>query len=152
MVDDQWNEIKEINEAFMKGVIQRQLENAFTKEELEMLIERKEESLRSTLLPFQLDRLNQIAAQVRIRWKGYATALTTSPISDQLKITANQKKRIEDRETKIRAKLAREIDKLKKKAANQAKDATLKELTATQRNAFNTIVGEKFDFEKSQNE
>lgn len=114
----------------------REIRNARTNE--------RTEQLSDILLPFQVDRLNQIAAQASAR--GGARALINGSLAQKLGITETQRSRIE-----VKAgELAEELDAKIAKLRNQMQEEILSELDPDQRAQYRTIMGEKFTFEEKQ--
>ena len=114
----------------------REIRNARTNE--------RTEQLSDILLPFQVDRLNQIAAQASAR--GGARSLINGSLAQKLGITETQRSRIE---VKVE-ELSKELDAKIAKLRNQMQEEILSELDPEQRAQYRTIMGEKFTFEEKQ--
>ncbi len=100
--------------------------------------------LNEILLPFQMDRLNQIAAQASAQ--GGTRSLVRGNLAEKLKITDDQKKRIEEKAVELQKKLDEKIAKLRE----QMQAELLAELTPEQRDQYKQLMGETFTFEQQQ--
>lgn len=134
---------RELREAELEGLSEteqeerrRELRTAKTKE--------RTDQLREILLPFQMDRLNQIAAQASAQ--GGARSLINGSLADQLEITESQKSRLQEKAEELQNELNEKVAELR----YQLQEELLAELDPDQRAKYRTIMGDKFTFEEKQ--
>ena len=108
------------------------------------LKKKTEKQKKEVLLPHQIERLEQIAAQVHIRDAGYGAAIVHPKTAKLLGISDVQKSRIIKRSNEIAEELKKEIDKLKEKARKDL----LSELTPKQRKTLKGITGEELELKR----
>lgn len=136
---------EELREMKMAGVtkqeILRRRDNLITRLEDEKKDLQKD--LFEILLPHQVTRLNQLAAQIANREaakKGKTnTGLLTPEMKDYLDIDDQQAERIKQRTSEIQKELAEKIRKLNE----QAIEEQLKELTPSQREKYLKLMGKR---------
>ncbi len=97
--------------------------------------------MREILLPHQLDRLNQVSLQMRMKGQGDMESLTGQELAEALGISDEQKERIRRRAAELKTEMEQEIEKLKKKARKEL----LRELTPEQRARLEKMLGSEFD-------
>ncbi len=152
MVDYQYDEIKKLNDA-IQNRISEQLRSIDLKNPKDLassvrkITRSVEEAFEGVLLPHQLGRLRQLSMQNQMRRRSIVDVLTTDPLATKLKITDEQKKDLKRAEKEIEDELAREIAELRKKARKKL----LSNLSRTQRNKLEEIVGDDFQFSNSSN-
>ena len=113
---------------------------AAMREAMQQFRDKKQQRIREILLPHQLERLNQISVQTRIRNQGESKALMSKRIADELGIDDEQKERLKRRSEEIKAHLQEKIARLKE----EARQELLQELTPEQRTRFEAMKGESF--------
>ena len=102
--------------------------------------------LQATLLPHQMDRLRQIAAQSQLRRRNLVEILTSEPMKSRLEITDNQADELKDAEQEIREDLEKQIAKLRE----QARERLLSKLKPGQQKQVEEIFGEAFEFQQAE--
>ncbi len=93
------------------------------------------------LLPHQVERLQQVARQVRLQRRGTANGLIGSDLADELGLTDEQKEKLKERAKEIEAELQQEILRLRKKA----EEKILGELTPAQQAKLEQLLGKQID-------
>lgn len=109
------------------------------------ITEEHQDRMEKLLLPHQLDRLKQIALQRYLQQTGEANALTSQQLAEELGITPEQQERLKRRSEEISKTLKEKIEDLKQKAQEEL----LRELTPSQRQQFKEMVGQKYEFQTS---
>ena len=99
---------------------------------------------KSLLLPQQVTRLRQLAAQFQLRRRTLVDILTTDPLRSKLEISKEQEDALRKAEKEIEEELAREIAELR----SRGRDKLLSKLKRTQREQVEEIFGDAFEFSK----
>ena len=149
MVDSQYEEIREVNARIQKSLAGQIRNIDFSKgsnvsHQLKALQSSANKELEAALLPHQLDRLNQIAAQSQLRTQSLARLLTSEPIKSQLDISDEQKSDLIQAEKEIERELQEKIDELQKKA----REKLLGKLKRKQQEKVKNLFGDTFEFGK----
>jgi hypothetical protein len=100
--------------------------------------------IEKVILPFQFERLRQIAYQVQMRRQSVVDVLTTDPLATELGLTDQQKGELREKAREINDELAREIAKLRSKA----KQKLFSHLRQDQQRKLSAIVGAEFDYQE----
>lgn len=150
MVDEQYEELQKLNADVQKRAAEqiRGLDFSDSQglvEQLQKIRRDARRDLESLFIPEQLQRLEQIRNQSRLRGQSLVDLLTSDPLRDQLEITEAQEKELREEEDEIREEMEREIAKLRKKA----RERLLSKLDTRQRDQVDEIFGESFEFAKS---
>ena len=156
LLDEQKEKLQELLEEF--GQIRRQVgEDMKERWEAANAEERKElgkeywgrieegrleivEQLKANLLPHQIDRLEQLSAQRMMgEGKGRESAgLLTDQMVDYLDISAEQKRRIEEKSAELKKEVTKKIQQI----LEDAKKELLDELSAEQKGKYEKLVGD----------
>jgi Spy/CpxP family protein refolding chaperone len=99
-----------------------------------------EKKLDGVLLPHQLERLKQIDLQNKIRQRG-ASALTSGDVADALKLTDDQRDKLEKRAAEVQDELQTKIRELQADARKKMIDV----LTPDQQAQLQKLMGDNFD-------
>lgn len=151
LVDDQLKQIDEINAEFREkmkekmsglsaedGKLQPGLAMQFASF-INDIQKQQEERIASVLLPDQLDRLKQVSRQTKMSRLGTDQALTKH-LAEELGITPDQKKRIQEKSKRLKKDLEEKIAALRAKA----KEELLQELSKEQRGKLEELLGDEF--------
>ena len=146
MVDDQYQELKELNAQIQQRMAEqiRNLDLTDTENlasRLNELREQAQRELNSLLLPHQIDRLRQIRLQNQLRHRNLIDVLCSHPLKSLLHISDSQARELRKDEKQIQEELEREIAKLRE----QARDRLLSRLKAGQRSELKEMLGESFE-------
>lgn len=104
--------------------------------------EQSEKELQATLLPHQMERLHQIAAQSQLRRRSLIDVITSDPLKTRLKINDVQSDELKTAEKEIEKDLEEQIAKLRE----QARKRLLSKLKLGQRKQVEEIFGDIFEF------
>ena len=99
-----------------------------------------ETGLNDILLPQQRDRLNQIRFQMSSRG---TSGLTSDRAVEQLGLSDDQVKKLQERAEKLRTELREKLQQLEK----EAREELLEVLTPEQRKKYEDLVGEPFELQ-----
>lgn len=147
MVDDQFEDLKQANEEIQRRAVEqlRELDlsdiNSAT-EQILAIRDQSEKELQETLLPHQMKRLRQLAAQNELRRRSLVDILTSEPMKSEFEISDKQSVRLRKSEKEIEAELERQIVELRKKA----KEKLLNNLKSNQREQVEDWLGDSFEF------
>lgn len=150
MVDSQYEEIQQANARIQKNLAEQIRGMDFTEgnelaEQIKQLRFNANKELEAALLPHQISRLQQIAAQSRLRFQSLGQLLTSEPVKSQLEISETQKSELLQSEKEIEQELQEQIAQLRRNARNKL----LATLNTKQRKKANELLGEEFQFKKS---
>jgi hypothetical protein len=112
--------------------------------------EETEKKVRQILLPHQINRLKQIALQMKLASAGYgsAYALTTdSDVADELEISEEQKAELRDKEKELQAEIRTKTQEFYKQLNEEAREKLLSVLTPAQRQKLDRLIGDKFEWQ-----
>jgi hypothetical protein len=147
MVDDQYEQLKELNESIQSKSAQQfraiDFSSADWMEQLAEIRKQTNSELDSLLLPHQIDRLKQIRLHSELRRRSFVEILTNDPVKSKLEITDQQSQRLRDTEKQIEADLQKEIARLRV----EAREKLLAELDSSQRTEVETMFGDVIEFE-----
>ncbi len=151
MVETQFEELRNSNDEIQKRAADqiRSLDFSDANNLIDRIREirnQSEQELQATLLPHQMERLRQIAAQSQLRRRSLVEILTSEPIKTRLDITDNQSDELKDAEREIREDLEQQILKLRE----QAQKRLLAKLKPEQREKAEQIFGEAFEFQSAK--
>jgi len=99
-----------------------------------------EKQLEKVLLPHQLDRLRQIDLQTKVQSRG-ASALTSGDVAKALKLTDEQREKLEKRAAEVQEELQTKIKQLQADARKKMLDV----LTPDQQAQLEKMMGQQFD-------
>jgi Spy/CpxP family protein refolding chaperone len=117
------------------------------RENMEKLNKEFDDLANKELLPHQRDRLKQLVFQSQARvGGGVSTGRIPRMIADELDITEEQQKAIEEKATKVQEELRKKIANLTK----QAEEEIMSVLSPTQRSKFKELMGDDFEFSAPQ--
>jgi Spy/CpxP family protein refolding chaperone len=157
LVDDQLTKIKAIQDKSREGL--RELfqggagggnnlsdeERTARREELQKKMAERNASLdkefTEVLLPHQRERLAQLKVQANLQRLGTVGTLTSKEVADQLGITEDQAAKLKDANEAINKELNDKIAKLR----DETRAKLLESLSASQKEKWNKIQGEKFE-------
>ena len=115
------------------------------REELKVQKKKVETQVLDVLLPHQKKRLREVSAQYvnreAMKQSKVSTGLLTPQMLEFLDVDDEQANRIEERAEKLRKRLTKKIDALKKEAIEDL----MKELTPRQRKKYRDLMGEQFN-------
>ncbi len=149
MVDEQYDELQKLNAGVQRRAAERIQKIDFS--DREGLIERLKEirddankELESLFIPEQLERLQQLRNQSRLRRGSLVDLLTSNPLKDQLEITDRQVEKLRETEEELEIEIQEEIAKLREKARKRLLD----NLNPDQQDQVDELIGEPFEFAK----
>ncbi len=151
MMDYQYEEMMERNAELQKQAAQ-QIRNldlsdmAKVAEEVQKIREQTLKQMREGLLPHQVERLEQIQAQSRLRNRSLIDIITSEPVKTRLVISDEQAEQLRAAEQQVEDDLQRQIAELRE----QAKERLLEALDPEQREKVDTIFGQTFNFESAK--
>lgn len=149
LVGDQLDRYQQLQKDYsqrMKDEIEKLTKSGGIKEagrlpELIKEIERqKKEDIEKILLPHQLERLEQISLQNRLRTMGAAGTLADEAVREKLGLSKDDVKKLQERSKELNTKLQEQIQKLRE----QMQDELLEVLQPEQREKLKSMVGDKF--------
>ncbi len=147
MVDDQFADLKKTNAEIHRKVAE-QLKNLdlsdmqSAAEKMLAIRDQSEQDLQATLLPHQLKRLRQIAAQNQLRYRTLVEVLTSEPMKSEFEINDDQSEKLKKAEQEIQQELEREIAQLRLKARKKL----LSQLRKDQQDEVESWLGDRFEF------
>ena len=149
MVDSQYDDIRDANARIQKNLAEQIRGMDFSKgsnlsERLKDLQSSANKEIESALLPHQLERLRQIAAQSSLRFQSLAQLLTSEPLKSQLEISDKQQSELIQSEKEIERELQEEIEKLRQKA----REKLVSRLKSDQQKQVKDLFGDTFKFTK----
>lgn len=112
--------------------------------------EETEKKVRQILLPHQINRLKQIALQMKLASAGYgsAYALTAdSDVADELEISEEQKSELRDKEKELQAEIRAKTQEFYKQLNEEAREKLLSVLSPAQRQKLDRLIGDKFEWQ-----
>lgn len=147
MVDDQYQQLKDLNATIQKRAAEQIRQLDFSDREdlvakINSIRESAIEDLNGVLLPHQIERLKQIRMQSLVKRKSFIEVLTTNPLKTKLELSDDQCRDLRLNEKKISEELEREIAKLRERA----REKLLSSLTSTQQAEIKELFGEAFEF------
>ena len=147
MVDSQYQELQELDATIQKRVADQIRGMDFSDSDnlvarIRSIREQANRELRQVLLPHQIDRLRQIRAQSRLRYRSLADVLTNEPVKSDLDISEEQSRELREAERRIEEELQREIAELRKKARKKL----LETLNRSQQEQVREMFGPDFKF------
>ncbi len=151
LVDEQIEELESIQSEAMKVIrdmfSERQdwanADRENIREKMQEKMKPFEGRIKDVLLPHQHSRLQQLAFQSSGRGSGAGGALNNPRLLDELNVTDEQKKQLEEAIEEAREKLQKQIAKLQK----EAEDDILGILDTEQRKKYRELVGDSFNFD-----
>lgn len=151
MVDDQYEELKDVSQDIQRRAASKIRELDFKDSEnliaqIRKIRSQASDELNAVLLPHQLDRLRQIRMQSQLRRRSLVEVLTSDPVKSDLEITDQQSDELREAEKEIQADLAREIAKLQEKA----RDRLLSRLDVSQKAKAKEMIGDAFEFSQRE--
>ncbi len=102
-----------------------------------------EDEANQVLLPHQKQRLKQLVYQSSGRRGGAGGTLANEDLLEELGVTDEQRKQLEEARTRAQQELQKKYAEL----LRAAEDDVLKVLTKDQRNKYRELVGDAFDFQ-----
>lgn len=152
MVDEQYEELQKLNADVQRRAAERLREVDFS--DREGLIERLKEiqndaseELRSLFIPEQLERLQQLRNQSRLRSGSLVDLLTSNPLKDELEITDQQAEKLRETEEELEIEIQKEIAKLRERARKRLLD----NLNTEQQEQVEKLIGDPFEFAAPDN-
>lgn len=155
VTDDQIEELRELGrsggERMDRQQLREEMEGLSDEERREKLQDlrqnRMEESkarLKEVLLPEQIERLDQLAAQFAMRAGGQA--MFRGQLAEQLGITDDQREELQ----KKAEELQQEFNKKMQQLRQEMQEKLLDQLSAEQRKKYRDMVGEAFEFQQPE--
>lgn len=152
LVDDQRNQLNQIRKDFA-GRLQEAMEGLRKGnvgpetardigERIKQVQEEQNKAIRQVLLPHQIERLEQVALQARMRAAGAAATLADAKLMEALGITDEQKEKIRTRAAEVAKELEEQIQALREKAREKLLQETL---TPEQQDKLKKLLGAKFE-------
>lgn len=147
MLDDQYEQLKELNTAIQQRAADQVRQLDFSDREnlasqIRSIRDRAASDLNGVLLPHQIERLQQIGMQAQLRRRSLVEILTSDPVKTKFKISDDQSSELKTREKEIEEELQREIAKLRERA----REKLLATLRPTQKEAVEKMLGDSFEF------
>ena len=143
--EEMWTEMRE-NMAGMRDLEPEERRERFAelREEMEERQVEYQEKIEKVLLPMQLKRLKELHLQSQSRRNGDGAmgVLQNEDLLEELGISEEQKKELEEKAEEVRKDLEKKIKELRAKAEKEI----LSVLSSEQRKKFLEKVGESFDF------
>lgn len=121
-------------------------------EKSKAIAEETEQRIKDVLLPEQLERLKQVSLQMRLRsYGGYGYVLASDgALAEELSITETQKKKLRAVQQKYQQKLQEQMRELRERMQREAKKQALTVLTPKQRERFEALLGDDFEYPSPQ--
>jgi hypothetical protein len=151
LVEEQRNQLSTIRQEFndriqeqMKSMREGGFESGQGRELAETfrkLQEEQKEAVNKVLLPHQIERLQQVALQSRMKNSGTAGVLADKKLIEDLGITDEQKDRLRTKAEELAKELQKKIEALRE----ETREELLQELTAEQREKLQKLMGVKFE-------
>ncbi|MEM1303296.1 MAG: hypothetical protein AAGG46_00280 [Planctomycetota bacterium] len=113
--------------------------------EVELIRDDVEQRIGSVLMPHQLERLQQIELQQRLR-SGGSRALMRGRVAEELGITPEQQEEMRAKASEVQATLQQKIDELRR----EAREEVLAVLTPEQRSRLEELTGPQFDMPRGE--
>lgn len=101
--------------------------------------------LKKMLLPHQYERLKQIGVQSQLQQRG-ASALSSGEVAEALKLTDEQREKLEQRAEEVQQELQEKTRQLRDEARNKM----LEVLTPEQRAKLDELMGEQFELPEGE--
>jgi hypothetical protein len=111
-------------------------------EQLNELSANVEKQLQKILLDHQCDRLKQVSLQLSLRYRGVASALGQSELSEALGISEKQQEELREKRDEMNKKLQQEYQRLRKEAQQELLEAVL---TRKQLRELKELMGDDLD-------
>ncbi len=105
------------------------------------LQEEQKEAVNKVLLPHQIERLQQVALQSRMKNSGTSGVLADKKLIEDLGITDEQKEKLRTKAQELAKELQEKIEALRA----ETREELLQELTAEQREKLQKLMGVKFE-------
>ena len=125
---------------------ERQAKMEEIREKMEEARENLETEIKDVLLPQQIDRLQQISLQRRMRYMGTSGVLGSDTLAEKLGITEEQKKKLQEKQQKVQEELNKKIQKLRE----EAREELMQVLTPEQQKTLKEMIGEPFEMPQQQ--
>lgn len=103
--------------------------------------EQKKDEMEGLLLPEQLDRLNQVSLQMKMKQQGTVNALGSKEVAEALGLTKEQVEELREKSKEISLEVRKEIEQIREKARKKL----LKELTEDQQEKLEALMGDKYE-------
>ncbi len=154
LVDDQKNQLDEVRRDFASRIKEAMSsiheDGGITgdkgreiAERFEKLQQEQQAAMREVLLPHQVERLEQIAVQQRMKMAGASGLLADNKIAEALGISDEQQKEIKAKAEELAKELQRKIEALRA----ETREELLQTLTAEQREKLQKMMGAKYEGE-----
>lgn len=152
MLDDQYKELQDLNSEIQKRSAEQIRELDFSDRDtvvskINSIRKNAIDDLNSVLLPHQVERLQQLRMQTRLRRRSLIDILTSDPVKSKLEITDEQSTDLKEKEKEVEEELQREIAKLRE----EAREKLLSSLKPTQKEAVEKMLGDRYEFSSSAN-
>jgi len=110
-----------------------------------------DKKVREVLLDHQLDRLQQIMLQMKLRGLGYGATRTLAgdELAEVLGITEEQKKELAKMEQEIREEMRQKTQEFYEKLRKKAREKLLRVLSKAQRKKLKEMMGEEFEWQRT---
>lgn len=153
MLDEQYESLQKSNAEIQERVAKelRDLDFSDMKSvtaKIMQIRDHSEQELQGTLLPHQIDRLRQIAAQNHLRRRSLIEIITSEPMKSQLEISDAQSTELRDAEKQMERDLEKQIAELRENARKKI----LSKLKQGQRERVEEIFGDAFEFQSGDEE
>lgn len=148
IVDDQLQELETIGEE-MRDSFQgmRDLSQEEREDKMREITQDYEKRVNEVLLPHQQKRLKQITTQFQSRGReGVAGALTQGGLAEELKITDDQREKLQ----KVAEEARAEMDEQTRKLRQEMEEKILAVLNDDQRKKYKEMIGEPFEMDMRQ--
>lgn len=152
MLDDQYQELQDLNSAIQKRSAEQIRGLDFSDREkvvsqINSIRKNAIDDLNGVLLPHQIERLQQLRMQTRLRRRSLIDILTSDPVKSKLEITEEQSTDLKQKEKEVEEELQREIAKLREKA----REKLLLSLKPKQKEAVEKMLGDRYEFTPGAN-
>jgi hypothetical protein len=135
----------------MQGLSQQERQKRYREasEKSRELTRAADTRIKETLLPEQLDRLQQITLQMRLRnYVGYA--LAGDDLVKALNISDDQKQKLRDVQQQAQREMQEKYREFYQKLREETQERVLDVLTKRQRDKLEEMQGEKFEWQTTQ--
>ncbi|MBC8869371.1 MAG: hypothetical protein H8E44_08135 [Planctomycetes bacterium] len=117
----------------------------------EELAEKIEKQIKEVLLREQMERLNQISLQMRLRsYYSLGQALSGDDLVESLDISERQKRELREVQQEVQTEMREKINEFYAKIREEAQEKILKVLSQKQRDKLEKLKGEKFEYQYQQ--
>ena len=110
---------------------------------MEELRKQAREKVQEVLLPHQRERLGQLGRRMQMQMAGTANALASEELAEALGISDEQRQRLQQKARQVQQRVQRQIQEIRR----QAREEILSELTPTQREKLNQLLGDEMQAE-----